>query len=86
MHLVYLKYEDRMKKAMPFFLMTKGQEVLNTFVAEFLAQHNQRYEKTCPDPLIPYKSGMYLNFRKNKMWNQIQSSVLGPFVKIMRHY
>ena len=48
MHLVYLKYEDRMKKAMPFFLMTKGREVLNTFVAEFLAQHNQRYEKTCP--------------------------------------
>ena len=81
MHLVYLKYETRMKQAMPNYLTSTGSDLLNTELLAFLKSHDQRYEKTCPDPSTPYNAGHYLDFRANEIWTQFQSAVLGPFLE-----
>ncbi len=81
LHLVYLKFEDRMKLAMPNYLTTAGSEMMNELIDDYVASHNQTHEKTCPAPALPYKSGEYINFRTNDLWNQFQSAALGPFVE-----
>ena len=81
LHLVYLKYEDRMKLAMPNFLTTTGRNMTNSLISNYITSHDQTSKTTCPDPQIAYNSGLFVNFRTNKLWNQFQSAALGPFIE-----
>eukprot|EP00943_MAST-04B_sp_MAST-4B-sp1_P007716 g7716.t1 len=81
LHVVYLKYENRMKLALPKYLTTTGSDIINNLIVDFLKSHDQRYKKTCPNPAIHYHAGQYINFRTNYLWNQFQSTVLGPFLE-----
>ena len=80
LHTVYLKYEQRMTAALPGFLTTTGSNMLNTLVSEFLQSNNQRYTRTCPDPVIQYNDKVYVNFQTNEFWNTFRSIALKPLL------
>ena len=76
LHVVYLKYENRMKLALPKYLTTTASDLINNLIIDFLKSHDQLYKKTCPNPAIQYHARQYINFRTNDLWNQFQYTIL----------